>query len=111
MSISRRLRHSILGILASARSTRPVGDAVVYMEARPGLVGPLWVMSPDGTNRRQLTPDARPYGQDAGFGWSPDGNFIIAAGLGGLELIRVSDGAILPLPFASAMTQPSLRQY
>lgn len=100
-----------LGYPGERAQYSPRGDAVVYIEVRPGLVGPLWVMSPDGSNRRQLTPDARPYGQDAGFGWSPDGNFIIAAGPGGLELIRVSDGVILPLPFASAMTQPSLRQY
>ncbi len=99
-----------LGYPGERAQYSPRGDAVAYIEVRPGLVGPLWVMSRDGSNRRQLTSDARPYGQDAGFGWSPDGNFIVAAGPDGLELIRVADGLILPLPFARGMTQPSLRQ-
>jgi Tol biopolymer transport system component len=88
-----------LGVYGEQGQYSPTGDRIAYIQVRPGLEGPLWVMNSDGSAPpRQLTSDSRLYGQYSGFGWSPDGRFLIARGPDNLELIRVADGLILPLP-------------
>ena len=98
-----------LGVYGEQGQYSPAGDRIAFIQVRPGLEGPLWVMSSDGTAPRQLTSDSRLYGQYSGFGWSPDGQFLIARGTNNLELIRVSDGLILPLPFSRSLLQPALK--
>jgi len=97
-----------LGVYGEEGQYSPAGDRIAFVQIRPGLAGPLFVMNADGSALRQITSDARPYGQYE-FGWSPDGQFLIARGPDNLELIRVSDGLILPLPFSRPMLQPALK--
>jgi len=97
-----------LGIYGEEGQYSPAGDRIAYIQILPGLQGPLWVMNADGSAPRQITSSLRPYGQYQ-FGWSPDGQFLIARGPDNLELIRVSDGLILPLPFSRSMFQPALK--
>jgi hypothetical protein len=98
-----------LGVAGEQAQYSPAGDRIAYIQVRPGLMGPLWVMNSDGSAPRQLTLDSRLYNQYDGFGWSPDGQFLIARGPNNLELIRVSDGLILPLPFSRSLLQPALK--
>jgi Tol biopolymer transport system component len=71
----------------------------------------LHVISPDGTGYRTLTPPGLRvdyWGHD----WSPDGAWIVVrTGAAGdqLSIVRVSDGLVIPLPYAGDMYEPTWR--
>jgi Tol biopolymer transport system component len=72
----------------------------------------LAVMNVDGSGARTIPTDLplylRGYEEYAGIDWSPDGNWIIAQNIStGVQLVRVSDGVILPLSIGRAFTQVS----
>jgi hypothetical protein len=84
----------------------PTGDWIAYV----GVDGPLHVIHPDGTEDRVVSASGRGY--DMWLDWSPDGEWLIARRVGGdeparLELVRVSDGETLTLPFTDELLQPS----
>jgi len=90
-----------------------------------GLLGSFPVYSPDGAHIAYLSGSALMIANSDGTGaralwnasdvdvtapsWSADGNWILAphAG-GGAALVRVSDGVVLPLPFAFGYFQLAL---
>jgi hypothetical protein len=84
----------------------PTGEWIAYV----GVDGPLHVIHPDGTGDRVVSAPGRGY--DMWLDWSPDGEWLIARPIvgsdpAGLELVRVSDGETLALPFANQLYQPS----
>jgi hypothetical protein len=67
------------------------------------------VMRSDGSAQRQVSsPDVR---YDPVFDWSPDGAWIVARAhsLGMLQLINLTSGLTLPLPFSTQLEQPAWR--
>ena len=72
----------------------------------------LHVVHPDGTGFRTLTPPdliVDHWGHD----WSPDGAWIvIRSDMTGdqLSIVRLSDGLILPLPYARDMFEPTWKR-
>ncbi len=69
----------------------------------------LMMANSDGTNSRMLWGSS---GTDQVMApsWSADGKWILAPQAGqGAALVRVSDGVVLPLPFASTFHQLALR--
>jgi hypothetical protein len=86
----------------------PAGDQIAYFLVEPGLISPIYLMRTDGSGVRVLTPGHK-YGRHTGYSWSPDGQWLVARGSSGLELVRVSTGEIIPLPYSGAMSQPAFR--
>ncbi|HZC04993.1 MAG TPA: hypothetical protein VE338_05070 [Ktedonobacterales bacterium] len=66
-------------VLLAGCGFHPGGDQIAYLRGDQ-----LWVVNPDGSNARQLTPS-----QTAGFAWSPDHHELVfryAAGAGAGQL-------------------------
>ena len=59
------------------------------------------LISSSGANRRYLTPVFRRYAFQQ-MSWSPRGDWLLVRGELGLELIEISSGLVLPLPFSTA---------
>jgi Tol biopolymer transport system component len=60
---------------ASSGATQPAGGLLYAAPAAKGSPSwDIWVANPDGTGRRNLTPDAA---NDAEPAWSPDGHWIV----------------------------------
>jgi Tol biopolymer transport system component len=60
---------------ASSGATQPAGGLLYAAPAAKGATSwDIWVANPDGTGRRNLTPDAA---NDAEPAWSPDGRRIV----------------------------------
>jgi hypothetical protein len=99
-----------LGIEGTSPRWSPQGDLIAYVRSadRSGASGGLRVVRPDGSGDRDVA-GARSYAPVVD--WSPDGRYLVAArtGYGGLELIDVSTGLALPLPYAGRMSQPAWR--
>ena len=97
-----------LGVEGTAPRWSPQGDLIAYVQSTDasGFSGSLRVIRPDGTGDRAVA-GARSYAPV--IDWSPDGRFLIAArtSYGGLELIEVTTGSVLPLPYGSRMSQPA----
>lgn len=74
----------------------PDGTQIAYLSGQSGPMQ-LYVMNSDGTNARAVSPPTVSYQELGGLGWSPDGQWLIAATYSGLDLVRVSDGLRLPL--------------
>jgi WD40 repeat protein len=74
----------------------------------------LAVVNADGSGVRMI-PSTDPfaafnrYEEYAGIDWSPDGNWLIAqSSFRGVQLVKVSDGTIIPLPtLTGSFTQPA----
>jgi Tol biopolymer transport system component/signal transduction histidine kinase len=92
----------------------PDRRTIMYM--RPDL-GALWVMAADGSGQRALFA-AGPAGSvriamDGRPSWSPDGRYVVVAGVGGqgfgLYVLGVYDGSArrLPTPRAAHMADPA----
>jgi Tol biopolymer transport system component len=64
-------------------------------------------MNTDGTNQRRVSPSTGGYNPDAGLDWSADGQWIVVRGQSTLELLNVTSGESLPLPFATRLFQPA----
>lgn len=84
----------------------PAGDVIAYV--RGTNEGPIRLVRPDGTGDRAVTVDTF----DGPLAWSPDGRYIVAQRAAGLlELIEVSTGARLVLPFTAGLSYPAWRPY
>ena len=67
-------------------------------------VGAVMVIHPDGTGELQLSAAGRSYAGE--MSWSPDSKWLIAQNtLGILELLEVSTGLRLPLPYSAVFLQ------
>ena len=97
-----------LGIEGTSPRWSPRGDLIAYVQAadRSGASGRLRVVRPDGSDDRDIV-GSRTYAPV--IDWSPDGRYLIAArdSHGKLELIDISTGLVLPLPYGSRMSQPA----
>lgn len=81
----------------------PTGDLISFVPS--GMTG-VSVVRPDGTGLRTLTTGFHDYSTS----WSPDGTWLVAARYsGGLEILRVSDGMVIPIPGTSDLFQPAWR--
>jgi hypothetical protein len=104
----------------------PDGTRIAYIAVEPSWgylydnrgmrsAGLLFVMNPDGSQRRALTGTRR---WQPHFAWSADGKYIIATSSTVVnvslaeivEVIDVATGATIPLPFTARLTQPGWRR-
>lgn len=97
-------------LLATTPAWSPASlGLVAYGAQHPGIqnTGALQivVMAADGSGKRLVTERA----YRASFGWSPDARWILAQSYEHerLELIEVTTGRVLPLPFTARLAQPS----
>lgn len=83
----------------------PDGVWIAYMADQGG---PISVVKPDGSGQRVVTSGGY---YDWSFDWSPDSKWVVAldAWRGGLSLIQVQTGLLLPLPFTAGLVQPTLK--
>jgi len=79
---------------------RPQGDRIAFW-----LGGQVWTMLPDGSDRRLLSRPGRRY--DLGIDWSPDGNWVVAFGPAGVDLIQHPTGVTINLAFTVGWAAPS----
>jgi hypothetical protein len=91
---------------AEAPRFSPAGDWIAYANDYPHSIELIRV---DGSGHRVLTP-AWVWADDWGHDWSPDGEWIVFSRSGGLSIVRVSDGLILPLPFSHSLYAASWHQ-
>lgn len=68
----------------------------------------LHLINVDGSGYRRLTPPTVRADQWA-HAWSSDGAWVVFRAANDLELVRVSDGLIVPLPYSGDMTDPAWR--
>jgi hypothetical protein len=63
------------GVRLESPRFAPDGRSIAVVSSRDDDLGDIWVMRADGTERRNLTPPARPaVWRDAEPAWSPDGS-------------------------------------
>jgi len=99
-----------LHVAGTAPRWSPAADAIAYVVSADysGYSGSLRIVSPDGTNDRQLvTGEAYAPGVD----WTPDGKYIVAktGNFGLLDLIVVGTGETIPLPYSGRLFTPAWR--
>lgn len=81
----------------------PSGDRIAYVQATSqplNVEGRLWIATPDGSDRREITTGS--YG--TGLTWAPSGAYLLGRtiGLGSeVRVVRVSDGVAVGLKFGS----------
>lgn len=92
------LLDSTRTVMTLGRGTQPrwspSGDRIAFFDASG-----VQVIDADGSNMRQVTPSGRIYYDFAGLDWSADARWIVARSVGLLDLINVTTGEVLPLPF------------
>ena len=81
----------------------PSGEWIAYGN---DITSTIEVIRVDGTGHRVLTPSSL-WADEWGHDWSPDGEWIVFSRVGGLSIVRVSDGLILPLNFSRYLYAPS----
>jgi Tol biopolymer transport system component len=83
----------------------PTGELIAFVT--DGGAGDVQVVRADGTNRRTVAPGLH----QPIVSWSPDGAWLVAAPYSGvgLELIRVADGLVIPIPGTKDLSQPAWR--
>jgi WD40 repeat protein len=87
-------------------SWSPDGSRIAYI---PSFGGVLRVVNADGTNQRLVGPSDRTY-VDGPISWSSDSKWLLARrNLGPLDLVEVETGIALPLPYALAYYNASLK--
>jgi hypothetical protein len=90
-----------LGVAGTIPRWSPNGDLIVF-----GRADALWLVAPDGTGLRQLSPSGRGY--KAWASWSPDGKWIAAEHFGpNIDIIEAATGMTLPLGFTGYLTVPT----
>lgn len=81
----------------------PVSDTIAFLYTRDthSLHGPLMIMSPDGSNQREVSAGGAQYRH--GFSWSPDGKYLAATNVhsGLVHIIDVATKVAIPLGFTS----------
>ena len=82
-----------LGVAGSAARWSPDGQWIGYISNAP--FGALAVVRPDGSGARTLT--ATNTCNSTSVTWSPDGAWLLCTRTGTVQLVRVSDGVVLPL--------------
>jgi Tol biopolymer transport system component len=90
-----------LNIVAWAPVWGPTGQ-IAYLNQYASS-GQIAVANADGSGQRVLSGTI----YDAGFDWSPDGQYIVANNGTGLDLIVVATGATLALPNTGSFFSPS----
>jgi hypothetical protein len=82
----------------------PAGNEIAYLTPF-GCTGPIALISPDGSGSHILTTET----YHAGFGWSPDGQWIAANNLttGLIDLINASSGQTIPLLYTQGLASPA----
>lgn len=96
-----------LGLSGQLPRFSPDGTRIVYVSGSYPTA--IMTANADGTGAVPLTTAGRYYDTYASPDWSPDGQWIVARGGGGLELWRVSDRLLLPIGGSSALFQPSFK--
>jgi hypothetical protein len=108
---------SVFDVATRTSSPTNIPEAVSHWSGAKNLIayiaqGRIYTIRPDGSGDRVVSQAGRTY--DRGLSWSPDGEWLIAHTAvantqGRLDLVRVSDGLTLPLPFTWNFIQPSWR--
>ena len=94
---------SSTGVNGQSPRWSPTADVIAFTTQ---YGGPLKLMNPDGSNVHQISAGGRSY-SESGFGWSPDGRWIVARGSASLELLDTQTGLTLPLGFTGKLNTPS----
>ena len=92
-----------LGVNGVSPRWSPTTDSIAYVD----VDGRVKVLAGDGTGLRAVTPMGQPFA--IALDWSPDGQWLLARDSYALELIQVSSGMILPLGYATGMSDPVWR--
>jgi Tol biopolymer transport system component len=85
----------------------PTGERIAVM---PDGVGPLMIVSADGTNPHPITAANTNFGwqlYDHSFDWSPDGKWLVVSYNYMIQLLQVDTGLLLPLAWSVVAGQPS----
>jgi Tol biopolymer transport system component len=95
-----------LGVNAWSPEWSPAGSQIAYITGRT-CTAPIALINPDGTGIRTLTTDT----YLASFDWSPDGQWIVATNAENsfIDLISVTTGQAVLLPFTSGLYSPTWR--
>lgn len=96
---------ALSSFVAGGTAPRWSPDGAWVAFSSPGF-GPIRVMRADGSGLRTIAPFA--FGE--WFDWTADGEWIVASADGGVGLVRVWDGELMPLPWAVGMWQPAVRR-
>jgi Tol biopolymer transport system component len=91
---------------AEAPRFSPSGEWIAYAD---DFLHAIQVIRVDGTGYRVLTPSST-WVDEWGHDWSPDGEWIVFSRSGGLSIVRVSDGLILPLNYSRSLYAASWHQ-
>ncbi len=96
------------GIPAMSPKWSPNSDLIAYIAAS-NFEGPISVVHSGGTQPRTISPSGVSYG--IGIDWSPDGEWVVGGRFqfGTIDLINVSSGLVLPLPFTTGLVSPTWR--
>lgn len=96
-----------LGVRGSYPRWSPVGEDIAFLSAGTmSTPEALTLIRSDGTNPRVILPRAGNYSFH-GIGWSPDGEWLITDNDGGLVVIQVATGLIVPLgPIGNLLNDP-----
>jgi Tol biopolymer transport system component len=93
-----------LGVSAWSPEWSPTGNQIAFLTPL-GCTGNIAVISPTGGTAHVLSSAT----YQAGFDWSPDGQWIVAANAttGILNLINATTGQTIPLSYAKALGSPA----
>ncbi len=87
-----------LGINGVSPRWSPIADSIAYVD----VDGRVKVLAADGSGLRAVTPLGHSFA--IAIDWSPDGQWLLARDSYALELIEVSTGMMLPLGYATGMS-------
>lgn len=97
-----------LGVRGTYPRWSPVGEDIAFLSAAT-MSAPeaLTLIRSDGTNPRVILPRSGNYSFH-GIGWSPDGEWLVTDHQGGLVIVQVATGLIVPLwPIGNYLFDPS----
>jgi hypothetical protein len=97
-----------LGVHGTYPRWSPVGEDIAFLSAAT-MSAPeaLTLIRSDGTNPRVILPRSDNYSFH-GIGWSPDGKWLVTDDQGGLVIVQIATGLIVPLwPIGNYLFDPS----